>query len=147
VLHDADLAEAILDRVLERGRLIHMRGPSFRTRHLKPAKPEEKHSLVDPDAIPDSIKSASAEDRAPLPSDPSAAGAPLRGQGKPRGVESGKRRGFGGRAPKTWLTISGKGSSEFPEPTRRGWWNGLVMKGFHFFQPQTCRIRVKAGNG
>jgi len=35
VLHDPDLAEAILDRVLERGRLIEMRGPSYRTRHLK----------------------------------------------------------------------------------------------------------------
>jgi DNA replication protein DnaC len=35
VLHDADLAEAILDRVLERGRHIELRGPSYRTRHLK----------------------------------------------------------------------------------------------------------------
>jgi DNA replication protein DnaC len=35
VLHDPDLAEAILDRVLERGRVIHLRGPSFRTRHLQ----------------------------------------------------------------------------------------------------------------
>jgi DNA replication protein DnaC len=34
VLHDADLAEAILDRVLERGRLFEMRGTSYRTRHL-----------------------------------------------------------------------------------------------------------------
>ena len=36
VLHDADLAEAILDRVLERGRVLHFKGPSFRTRHLRP---------------------------------------------------------------------------------------------------------------
>ena len=35
VLHDADLAEAILDRVLERGRVLHFKGPSFRTRHLR----------------------------------------------------------------------------------------------------------------
>jgi DNA replication protein DnaC len=35
VLHDADLAEAITDRVLERGRMIQLRGPSYRTRHLK----------------------------------------------------------------------------------------------------------------
>jgi DNA replication protein DnaC len=35
VLHDADLAEAITDRVLERGRFIELRGPSYRTRHLK----------------------------------------------------------------------------------------------------------------
>jgi len=36
VLHDPDLAEAILDRALERGRIIEMRGPSYRTRHLAP---------------------------------------------------------------------------------------------------------------
>jgi hypothetical protein len=34
VLHDEDMAAAILDRVLERGRLIHLDGPSGRTRHL-----------------------------------------------------------------------------------------------------------------
>ncbi len=34
VLHDADLAEAIIDRVLERGRFIELRGGSYRTRHL-----------------------------------------------------------------------------------------------------------------
>ena len=34
VLHDEDLAAAILDRILERGRLIHLDGPSMRTRHL-----------------------------------------------------------------------------------------------------------------
>jgi DNA replication protein DnaC len=35
VLHDPDLAEAILDRILERGRHIELRGPSYRTRHLQ----------------------------------------------------------------------------------------------------------------
>jgi hypothetical protein len=45
VLHDEDLAAAILDRVLERGRFVHLDGPSGRTRHLKleealPATPE-----------------------------------------------------------------------------------------------------------
>jgi len=34
VLHDPDLAEAIVDRVLERGRLIITDGPSYRTKHL-----------------------------------------------------------------------------------------------------------------
>jgi DNA replication protein DnaC len=34
VLHDEDMAAAIFDRVLERGRLIHLDGPSARTRHL-----------------------------------------------------------------------------------------------------------------
>jgi IstB-like ATP binding protein len=45
VLHDEDLAAAILDRVLERGLLIDLDGPSARTRHLKleevlPPRPE-----------------------------------------------------------------------------------------------------------
>jgi DNA replication protein DnaC len=34
VLHDDDLAEAIVDRILERGRLLRLDGPSVRTRHL-----------------------------------------------------------------------------------------------------------------
>jgi DNA replication protein DnaC len=34
VLHDEDLAQAIVDRVLERGRLLKLDGPSIRTRHL-----------------------------------------------------------------------------------------------------------------
>ncbi|MEO7135230.1 MAG: IS21-like element helper ATPase IstB [Vicinamibacterales bacterium] len=34
VLHDEDLAQAILDRVLERGRVLRLDGPSIRTRHL-----------------------------------------------------------------------------------------------------------------
>jgi hypothetical protein len=33
-LHDEDLAAAILDHILERGRFIHLDGPSWRTRHL-----------------------------------------------------------------------------------------------------------------
>jgi hypothetical protein len=39
VLHDEDLAAAILDRVLERGRFIRHDGPSGRTRHLKLEEP------------------------------------------------------------------------------------------------------------
>ena len=34
VLHDEDLAQAILDRILERGRLLALDGPSMRTKHL-----------------------------------------------------------------------------------------------------------------
>ena len=34
VLHDPDLADAIVDRVLERGRLLVLDGPSARTRHI-----------------------------------------------------------------------------------------------------------------
>jgi IstB-like ATP binding protein len=35
VLHDEDLGQAIIDRVLERGRLLRLDGPSIRTLHLK----------------------------------------------------------------------------------------------------------------
>ena len=34
VLHDDDLAQAIIDRVLERGRLLRLDGPSIRTLHV-----------------------------------------------------------------------------------------------------------------
>jgi hypothetical protein len=34
VLHDEDLAHAIVDRILERGRMLTLDGPSLRTRHL-----------------------------------------------------------------------------------------------------------------
>jgi DNA replication protein DnaC len=43
VLHDPDLAEAILDRVLERGRLVELRGTSYRTRHLKRVETDRSH--------------------------------------------------------------------------------------------------------
>ncbi|MFZ5479349.1 MAG: IS21-like element helper ATPase IstB [Myxococcota bacterium] len=43
VLHDRDLAEVILDRVLERGEHIALGGPSWRTKHLDP------ETLPDPD--------------------------------------------------------------------------------------------------
>ena len=33
-LHDHDLADAIVDRILERGRLLALDGPSYRTRHI-----------------------------------------------------------------------------------------------------------------
>ena len=42
VLHDDDLAHAIVDRILERGRLLTLDGPSMRTKHL---------GLDDPTAI------------------------------------------------------------------------------------------------
>ena len=45
VLHDDDLAHAIVDRVLERGRLLTMDGPSLRTKH---------RGLDDPTAPPPS---------------------------------------------------------------------------------------------
>lgn len=33
--HNYDLAEAIIDEVLERGRVVFLKGPSMRTRHLE----------------------------------------------------------------------------------------------------------------
>lgn len=41
VLHDAELAEALLDRVLERGQHIRLGGPSWRTRDLAPGVLED----------------------------------------------------------------------------------------------------------
>lgn len=54
VLHDADLAEAIIDRVLARGRLLELRGPSYRTRHIKPPPlPPEDRAVVSGKAVPE----------------------------------------------------------------------------------------------
>ncbi len=54
VLHDRDLAEVILDRVLERGEHIPLGGPSWRTKHLDP---ETLHDHGDPD--PETIRKPS----------------------------------------------------------------------------------------
>jgi len=46
VLHDEDLAQAIVDRILERGRMLPLDGPSMRTKHLgldDPTSPEPSH--------------------------------------------------------------------------------------------------------
>jgi hypothetical protein len=45
LLHDADLAEIIIDRVLAHGRLMALRGESCRTRHLarEPAVERPRH--------------------------------------------------------------------------------------------------------
>ena len=42
VLHDGDLAEAIVDRLLERGVHFTMRGRSYRTRHLTQEEPTRR---------------------------------------------------------------------------------------------------------
>jgi DNA replication protein DnaC len=49
VLHDEDLAQAIIDRVLERGRLLRLDGPSVRTLHvnLDDAMREESDQRAD----------------------------------------------------------------------------------------------------
>src|SRR5437867_8290115 len=50
VLHDEELAHAIVDRILERGRMLTLDGPSMRTKHL---------GLDDPTANPASTQLAS----------------------------------------------------------------------------------------
>lgn len=37
VLHDPDLGDAIVDRILERGRVVRLDGPSVRSQHVDPA--------------------------------------------------------------------------------------------------------------
>jgi DNA replication protein DnaC len=44
VLHDGDLAEAILDRLLERGAHFAMRGRSYRTKHLTEEEPTTRRA-------------------------------------------------------------------------------------------------------
>ena len=44
VLHDGDLAEAIVDRLLERGAHFTMRGRSYRTRHLTEEDPPARRA-------------------------------------------------------------------------------------------------------
>ncbi len=45
VLHDQDLGDAIVDRLLERGVVLRLDGPSVRSRHVDPA------DLDGPDAV------------------------------------------------------------------------------------------------
>ena len=56
VLHDEDLAAAILDRILERGRVIHLDGSSWRTRHLnleEPLPPAPKRARISGIGVPE----------------------------------------------------------------------------------------------
>lgn len=46
VLHDEDLADAIVDRILERGRLLRLDGPSVRTKHLPADELRDDDDLV-----------------------------------------------------------------------------------------------------
>lgn len=52
VLHDQDLADTIVDRVLERGRLLHLDGPSIRTQHLDQADLDEAATSEPPSTEP-----------------------------------------------------------------------------------------------
>lgn len=46
-LHDEDLAHAIVDRILDRGRLLRLDGPSFRTKHLPADQLPDHHPPSD----------------------------------------------------------------------------------------------------
>jgi DNA replication protein DnaC len=51
VLHDDDLAQAIIDRILERGRLLMLDGPSMRTQHLHLDEPTSTQAIDQPARI------------------------------------------------------------------------------------------------
>src|ERR671924_1888449 len=59
VLHDEDLAQAIIDRVLERGRLLRLDGPSIRTLHVNLDEAMKEDSDQDADLVRISGKSRS----------------------------------------------------------------------------------------
>ena len=51
MLHDDDLAQAIIDRVLERGRLLRLDGPSVRTLHVNLDEAMKEESDQDADLV------------------------------------------------------------------------------------------------
>ncbi len=51
VLHDPDLAAAIVDRILERGRILRLDGPSLRTKHLGLDDPTVAEASTQPATI------------------------------------------------------------------------------------------------
>jgi len=51
VLHDPDLAAAIVDRILERGRILRLDGPSLRTKHLGLDDPAAAEASLEPAII------------------------------------------------------------------------------------------------
>ena len=53
VLHDEDLAHAIVDRILERGRVLTLDGPSMWTKHLGLDDPTASEALHQPASTPD----------------------------------------------------------------------------------------------
>lgn len=51
VLHDQDLGDAIVDRILDRGRILPLDGPSQRTKHLNLDKPDPETVSSEPAII------------------------------------------------------------------------------------------------
>jgi len=112
VLHD-DLAAAIVDRILERGRILRLDGPSFRTKHLGlddpaaaelPSSPVATISGTDRPDFPEPARRLPRADRAPSRRSP---GARDRGpRVRPRRGPWGSRNAAGGR-PGSPLRASG----------------------------------------
>jgi DNA replication protein DnaC len=70
VLHDPDLAAAILDRVLERGRWITLDGPSGRTKHLKldhPIPQDGPGAIVSGKPVPENPEPTKPSSGSPQP--------------------------------------------------------------------------------
>ena len=88
VLHDDDLAAAIVDRVLERGRHLKLDGPSMRTRHLGLDDPTAPEPSPQPARISGTTPAEFPEPtplRASRPATRSLG--PIRSGGKPRPVK------------------------------------------------------------
>ncbi|GMU63395.1 MAG: hypothetical protein AMXMBFR34_51580 [Myxococcaceae bacterium] len=51
VLHDDDLGDAIVDRILERGRVLKLDGPSVRSKHVNQADLERESQLQPPAGV------------------------------------------------------------------------------------------------
>jgi len=144
VLHDDDLAAAIVDRVLERGRLLHLDGPSMRTKHLRRdarVLDEGQPSAAAPATQPERGRSQGRdvprrndEDEAPRRNDEGRLDAKAerrlsRRQLGPRSAthhaDLGARAAAVAGSPQV-VRISGIQESEFPEPHRS--WVWLVLQ-------------------
>jgi DNA replication protein DnaC len=72
VLHDEDLGAAIVDRVLERGRLLRLDGPSIRTKHLNldeqdtPGSPYDQPARISGKHRPEFPEPASRTSKGPF---------------------------------------------------------------------------------
>ena len=125
VLHDPDLAQAILDRVLERGRHLELRGPSYRTRHMKldlthpptasssaPARISRNHRPEFPEPT-DSPRFAAAATLRPLSGPPSPCHTRVRSSSSPQ-------RALPNPSVSPRRTRSGSSSCSSLEPEHRG---------------------------
>ena len=97
VLHDPDLAEAIVDRILERGRLVRLGGPSIRSRHVDlSVDVGDAHDSDDgPDRVSGINRPSFPEPATPTPS---AAKRPARGPCRGGGAPVGAPPWSGGRS-------------------------------------------------